>query len=585
MSRRACAALLLAHVSAACGGGDSGGAEPSTFIPPGASASGVSPGPSSAAPASGQGTGATPAGEAPSANIPLGDPTLAGNAPGNVPAGSASAGSVPTPASQPGAPVAQPLPRSTPEAEGVSSAGVLALVSALESGQAGEIHSLMLLRHGKVVAEGWWAPYTPEDIHVLYSVTKSFNSTAVGFAVQEGLLGVDDLLVSHFADLAPAQVDPEMAAMKIRDLLTMSTGHETDSIDAMRQRTDGQWTRSFLESDVPRAPGSYFFYNSGAAYMLGALVQRVTGSTVEQYLKSRLFEPLGITQEIWGQSQEGVNLTDGGLSIRTEDLAKFGQLYLQGGMWNGQQLVPAEWAADATRLQVSSGNNDNNWGYGYGFQFWRSKVGFRADGSLGQFAFVLPDQDVVLAITSGTSDTDGVMNIVWDNLLPAIVGDAQPEDPAALEALRARLAGLALPMPAGAPSAPLATDVSGRRYATAQNSLDISGLTLDFSGASPVLAIEDTDGAHSLSVGIGQWARQRTDYRKHINELFDTPEQGVAVSGAWSTDNTFVTRIVFDETPYTMNMSFTFEGEQVRVGTTYNVRWGTPSEPEITGSR
>ena len=444
----------------------------------------------------------------------------------------------------------------------------------------------MLLRHGKVVAEGWWAPYAPEDMHVLYSVTKSFNSTAVGFAAAEGLLSIDDLLVPHFADLAPAQVDPEVAQMTIRHLLTMSTGHTTDSIDAMRQRSDGQWTRSFLEGDVPNAPGTNFLYNSGAAYMLGSLVQRVTGLTVEEYLRPRLFEPLGITQEIWGQSQEGVNLTDGGLSVRTEDLAKFGQLYLQAGVWNGVQLLPAGWAEDATAMQVSTGNADNNWGHGYGYQFWRSQVGYRADGSLGQFAFVLPEQDIVLAITSGTNDTNGVMNIVWQNL-PAIMGDgATAEDAAGLAALRERLAGLNLAVPVGEASSPLAADVSGRRYVVAgTNGLGMTALTLDVSGASPVLTIEDADGAHALTVGSGQWARQRTGYRKRINELFDTPEQGVAVSGAWSAENTFVTRIVFNETPYSMTTTLSFEGEQVRVNSTYNVRWGTPSEPQITATR
>ena len=491
-----------------------------------------------------------------------------------------------TPGATPSTALAGALPRSTPEAEGLSSAGVLALVSALDSGAAGEIHSVMLLRHGKVVAEGWWAPYAAEDIHVLYSVTKSFNSTAVGFAVNEGLIGVDDPLVPYFADLAPANVDPEMAAMRVRDLLTMSTGHESDSIDAMRQRTDGQWTRSFLESNVPRAPGTYFLYNSGAAYMLGSLVQRVTGMTVEEYLRPRLFEPLGVSSEIWGQSQEGVNLTDGGLSVRTEDLAKFGQLYLQGGMWNGVQVLPAEWARDATAKQVSTGNDDNNWGYGYGFQFWRSQVGYRADGSLGQFSLVLPDQDIVLAITSGTNDTNGVMNLVWQNLLPALLGDARAEDPTALAALRDRLAALALPVPAGATSSTRAADVSGRRYAvTAQNAQNIQGLTLDVSEATPTLTIEDADGAHVIQVGLGQWVRQRTTYRKRINELFDTPEQGLAAIGAWSADDTFVARLTFDETPYTATVTFKFEGEQVRMNTTYNVRWGNAYEAEVVGNR
>jgi CubicO group peptidase (beta-lactamase class C family) len=582
MSRVAPALVFCAWFATACGGGAEGASGAPPFAGVGAPGN-RAPAPGSlAAPSGSMGNGVTPGGaapgsESPGAGLPLGTPSMNMTpAPGAPPAEGP-----PAPSS-----LASSLPRSTPEAEGLSSQGLLALVNALDGG-AGEIHSLMLLRHGKVVAEGWWAPYAAEDIHVLYSVSKSFNSTAVGFAVDEGLLSVEDSIVSHFADLAPAAIDPEMAAMRVRDLLIMSTGHEVDSIDAMRQRSDGQWTRSFLESDVPLPPGgaSSFRYNSGAAYMLGSLVQRVTGMTVDEYLTPRLFQPLGISGELWGQSAEGVNLTDGGLSVRTEDLAKFGLLYLQGGMWNGTRVLSADWVADATARQVSTGNDDGNWNYGYGYQFWRSQVGYRADGSLGQFSFVLPDQDIVLAITSGTNDTDGVMNRVWQNLLPAIAGEAQPENPTALTALRDRLAALALPTPAGAMTSPRGADVSGRRYAVPQNSQGISGVTLDFSGPSPVLAIEDADGTHSITVGLGSWVRQRTGYRKHINELFDTPDQGLAATGAWSSADTFVARLTFNETPYTMTTTFGFAGEQVRVNTAYNVRWGTPSEPEITGTR
>jgi len=276
---------------------------------------------------------------------------------------------------------------------------------------------------------------------------------------------------------------------------------------------------------------------------------------------------------------------EGGLSVRTEELAKFGLLYLQGGMWNGQRVLSEQWAREATARQVSTGNDDGNWNYGYGYQFWRSQHGYRADGSLGQFVFVLPEQDIVLAITSGTNDTDGVMNLVWQNLLPAVVGDAQPEDATALAALRQRLAGLALPVPSGERTSALAAEVSGRRYALAPNNRGIAGLTLDFGSTEPRLAIEDGNGMHSIAIGMGSWLRQRTTFYERINELFDTPEQGLAAAGAWSAPDTFVARLCFDETPYTLTASFRFEGEQVRVNMGYNVRWGAATEPEITGTR
>jgi CubicO group peptidase (beta-lactamase class C family) len=492
------------------------------------------------------------------------------------------------PVPEPKSATLNPLPRSTPELEGISSQGVLDLVTALES-QIQEVHSMMLVRHGKVVAEGWWAPYTPGDMHNMYSVTKSFNGTAVGLAVDEGLLTVDDLVISFFPDLAPAAPSPAFATMTVKHLLTMASGHATDPLDSMRQAPNGQWTRAFLASTVERAPGSAFLYNSGAAYVLGAIVQKVTGQTVEEYLTPRLFEPLGIDNRLWGVSAEGINLTEGGLAITTEELAKFGLLYLQQGQWNGEQIVSAEWAAASTAKQISTGADNGNWNFGYGYQFWRSTVGYRADGSLGQYSFVLPEQDLVLAITAATSNsggTDRLMNVVFQRLLSGMVTpDALPEDAAAHDALAAKLTSLSLAVPEGAATSPLAADVSGKRYTIASNSQGITAVELRFEGETPVLTIEDADGPHVIPVGMGQWRRARTGFKKRINELFDTPDQAISAMGAWTADNTFDAKLAFTETPYTMNAVFAFNGDQVTVNMSYNVRWGSATEPEITGTR
>ncbi|HTV23578.1 MAG TPA: serine hydrolase domain-containing protein [Polyangiaceae bacterium] len=481
-----------------------------------------------------------------------------------------------------------PLPRSTPEAEGVSPQGVIDLVTALQA--LDEVHSVMLVRHGKVIAEGWWAPYTPGDMHNMYSVTKSFNSTAVGLAVGEGLLTVDDLVSSFFPEMMPPAPAPAFQTMTVKHLLTMASGHATDPLDSMRMAPGGQWTKAFLESTPEREPGTSFLYNSGAAYVLGAIVQKVTGGTVEEYLTPRLFEPLGISNRLWGMSPEGVNLTEGGLAITTEELAKFGLFYLQKGNWNGQQIVSEQWATDATSKQISTGADNGNWNFGYGYQFWRSTVGYRADGSLGQFSFVLPDQDIVLAITAATNNNGGtnqVMNVVFQQLFGTdMIGtDPLPEDKATRDALTAKLAGLTLPTPQGAATSPLAGDVSGSRYAVTQNSQGITSLELDFSGELPVLNIEDADGPHVIPVGIGEWRRARTGFKKHINELFDTPDQAVSALGAWTSDNTFVAKLAFTETPYIMEATFAFNADQVTMDVTYNERWGNATEPQVTGAR
>jgi len=307
------------------------------------------------------------------------------------------------------------LPRSSPEAQGVSSAGIRAFVEAADR-QVIAMHSFMLVRHGRVVAEGWWKPEAADKPHVLHSLSKSFTSTAVGLAVAEGKLSVDDPVLRFFPEYAPAEPSDKLKAMRVRDLLTMTCGHEAEV-----KWTNAPWVQTFLAHPVPHKPGTHFQYNTPGSYMLSAIVQKVTGQTVLDYLRPRLFEPLGIENPEWGASPQGVTFGGWGLKLRTEDIAKFGQLYLQRGKWNGKQLVPASWVEQATSKQVSNGSDPGkDWDQGYGFQFWRCRHGaFRGDGANGQFCLVLPEQDAVIAITADTRDMQAELNVVWDNLLPA----------------------------------------------------------------------------------------------------------------------------------------------------------------------
>jgi CubicO group peptidase (beta-lactamase class C family) len=478
------------------------------------------------------------------------------------------------------------LPRSTPEAEGLDSAGVLRMVDALDR-RIDSVHSVMLLRHGRVVAEGWWAPYASGDVHLLYSISKSFTSTAVGLAVEEGRLGVNDKVLSFFPDLAPANPAAQMKAMRIRDLLRMTTGHEHDSAPLMRARKDGEATRAFLETEVEHKPGTHFLYDSGGPYMLASILQRLTGMSVEDYLQPRLFGPLGIEKHSWGRSPEGVDIGDGGLSLRTEDLAKFGQLYLQKGLWNGRQLLPEAWVEAATSRQASNGSDpDGNWDQGYGYLFWMNKLtGYRADGAEGQFCFVLPKYDVVLAITSGTSDLAGIMDTVWEFLPPALRYSALPPNSAGQAALAARLAALTLPVPAGAPHSPVEGEVSGKSYTLAENERGLKAVSVDFSGAHPVLTIVDSDGSHRIACGIGQWVRGRTDFYRRISDLYVQAEQGIAACGAWTADDTFTARLCFDETPYTITLGFRFEGNRLELDFNHPLRWERDRHLQIAGVR
>jgi CubicO group peptidase (beta-lactamase class C family) len=338
---------------------------------------------------------------------------------------------------------ATPLPRSTPEAQGVSSSGIRDYVESADK-TVNTMHSFMLVRHGNVIAEGWWKPEAADKPHVLWSLSKSFTSTAVGLAIEEGKLSLDDPVLKFFPNDAPADPSENLKAMRVRDLLTMSGGHDTEP----KLKLDGPLVKEFLAHPVLHKPGTHFQYNTLGTYTLSAIVTKATGQTVLDYLKPRLFEPLGIDNPDWGASSEGYSFGGYGLKICTEDIAKFGQLYLQKGKWNGKQLVPEKWIEVATSKQVDndkapSAHGGPDWQQGYGFQFWRCRHNaFRGDGRDGQFCIVIPDEDAVIAITAQTGDMQAELNVVWDKLLPAFHSDALPADAAEHDKLKQTLAGL-----------------------------------------------------------------------------------------------------------------------------------------------
>lgn len=296
-----------------------------------------------------------------------------------------------------------PLPRSTPADQGVSARGIAAFIDALAA-RSLQVHGCMILRHGYVIAEGWWQPYAADMPHMLFSLSKSFTSTAVGLAVHEGRLSVEDPVTSFFPEDLPESIGPNLAAMRVRHLLMMGTGHDKDTTPRLRQAGSDNWVRGFLGLDVEHAPGSKFVYNSGASYMLSAIVQKVTGLTLLDYLTPRLFGPLGIDGATWESSPQGINAGGWGLSLTTEGIARFGQLYLQQGRWHGEQLVPEAWIREATSPQISNGaGGSSDWAQGYGYQFWRCRHNiYRGDGAFGQYCIVMPEQDAVIAMTGGT---------------------------------------------------------------------------------------------------------------------------------------------------------------------------------------
>ncbi|MFV0417152.1 MAG: serine hydrolase [Dysgonomonas sp.] len=320
------------------------------------------------------------------------------------------------------------LPRSTPEAENVDEQGIKDFLQKLKD-RNDDIHSLMVLRNGKVVHEEWFGYHRPQSAHIMYSVTKSFTATAIGFAVAEKKIKVTDKVISFFPDKLPEEVSPYLKSLEIRHLLTMSVGNNPNDMD----RNQDDWVKTFLAMPINEKPGTRFSYCNIAPYVLSAIIQKVYGVQLKDFLYARLFRPLGITVDYWGQCKMGINFGGFDLYIRTEDMAKFGQFILNKGAWNGKQLIPTTWFDEATSAQVPclpSGTKwedahtipeDSDWKQGYGYQMWRCRHNaFRADGAFGQYIIMIPDKNTVVAITANIHDMGNELNMVWEHILPAL---------------------------------------------------------------------------------------------------------------------------------------------------------------------
>jgi CubicO group peptidase (beta-lactamase class C family) len=473
------------------------------------------------------------------------------------------------------------LPCTTPEAQGVHSTAIADFItSANQTIQ--HLHSFMLLRHGAVVAEGWWQPYRPNEPHMLFSLSKSFTSTAVGLAVTEGRLSVADPVLKFFPQEAPRKISPNLAAMKIHHLLAMSTGHDQDITEVtLRSRNP---FKAFLAQPVAHEPGTHFVYNTAATFMLSAIVQKVTGQMLVDYLTPRLFEPLGIQDVYWEAHPIGVNFGGFGLYLKTEDIARFGQLYLQQGFWNGQQLLLAEWIAEATHTHTDNRPSPTpDWEQGYAYQFWRCQPRgvYRGDGAFGQYCVIMPEQDAVLAITGGLVDMQPVLSLAWEKLLPGMAPGMLPENPAAQQELAGLLNSLTIPPPQGKKPSKLEASLSGKEFTFPPNPLTLHSLNLDFTAN--ILTYRMLGGGrrgrHSLPFGRSAWVEGEFLLGSSPRDL-PLPPKAVS-SGCWKNKNTFELTICHYQTPFIFTLSFNFTGQQVSVQFKRNVGFTPEALPPL----
>jgi len=469
------------------------------------------------------------------------------------------------------------LPRSTPEAEGVSSEAIVSFLDAASKSKH-EFHSFMMLRHGKVVAEAWWNPYRNDLKHTMYSVSKSFTATAVGFAVAEKKLSVEDKVISFFPDDLPDQVSPNLAALRVRDLLSMSVGHQTDPTFTVASQTDN-WIKAFLKTPVPHQPGTKFVYNSVATFMLSAIVQKVTGQKIMDYLTPRLFKPLGIEGIDWETNPQDINTGGWGLRLKTEDMAKFGQLFLQKGVWQGKQILPAAWVEEASTMKIMQDPNasqakkdSSDWLQGYGYQMWRSRNNaYRGDGANGQFIIVLPDQDAVIIVTAEAPDMQGEFNLIWKYLLPAFKTKKLPANPKVLAQLKEKAASLALPVPSKNVSSELEAKISGKTYGVVSKSRSLESIGFEFKNGTLQLNLKTDSVEHRLSFGTGKWeSGETTKYGPYLvagarGNRVGLPAFKVKGSYTWKDDKTLELTLRYIESPHTETITCRFDGDKISV--------------------
>ena len=447
--------------------------------------------------------------------------------------------------------IPEKLTRSIPELEGVSSAGIIDFLNAIDTGRQ-EIHSFMFLRHGKVIAEGWWNPYGPDYSHVMYSASKTFTATAIGLAVSENKLKITDKVISFFPYSLPDTTGELMKELTVRDLLTMSVGQDPEP---RAIGTNGDWIALFLSTEPVVKPGTVFKYNNMATFMLSAIVQQVTGQTVFDYLQPRIFKPLAIRGIDWDLNPQGINLGMIGLRLHTEDMAKFGQLLLQGGTWNKKQLIPKEWVKEATSFKISNSDPQskipddiNDWAQGYCYQMWRGRNNtVRLDGMAGQFVILIPDKDAVVVLTANARNTQSEMNLVHNYLIPAIKSEKPiPDNPAVYGELQKRMKTLALKQPASKLSkSEFEEKISGNEFILDDNGYNIQSVYLAFNEEGCTFALKRDNKISSIKAGQGNFKMSisgttsllsppRNLSAKSIDANYTVPRTSIKVGACYS---------------------------------------------------
>ncbi len=420
-----------------------------------------------------------------------------------------------------------------------------------------EIHAIEIHRGGRLVLRIAPAPYSCSDKREIYSLSKSFCSTAVGFLVDEGLLSLDARIVDLFPECVPEHPQENLLKMKVRHVMSMNSGHHGCAMHAMIRAEDE--IRAFMEQPVLSEPGTHFAYNTGATLVLSHIVERLTGMKLLDYLSRKLFMPLGISGIRWNRTPDGANEGGCGIHVSVDDIAKLGLLYLNRGVWNGRRLLSEAWVKEATsKVSDNSGNGSHDWCAGYGFQFWiNEREGFRGDGAYGQLCVVLPERDTVVAVQAELDDMQAELDRVMELADALFREDAAPDS--------------AVLVPDYAPigSSRRTAGFEDRFIRLEENALGWTGCYFRRDPAADETCFTFSDGTdqYTVAAGYGHWAESTVVTAKlkpKIVDLMSTPdkERCRVAASCRAEDGKLVFAVRFLNCPHRMEWTFAREGER-----------------------
>jgi CubicO group peptidase (beta-lactamase class C family) len=478
---------------------------------------------------------------------------------------------------------------STPEAQGMDSALLTAMLETIAEDDL-PIHSILVVRNSYVVLEAYNAPYTADDLHTVYSVTKSVTSALFGIAMDQGYItGIDQSMADFLTDYT---IEDAKKAITLENLLTMSPGFDwpggmAEPLLADMTFTDN-WIQFMLDRPVRGQPGQLFVYNSGVSNLLAAIVAEASGHTLSDFAQANLFDPLGIDSANWASDPQGHELGGFGLQLTPRDMAKIGYLYLNGGQWDGEQVISSGWVSASTQQHIAARPLSD----GYGYHWWTNARGYyMAIGYGGQYIIVYPPENLVVVFTSATNPggLPPQETFLQNNILAAIQSDTPlPENPESQAALGTALERLAIPVPETVPPLPTtAANISGQQYTFDANDFGWESLTLTFADGSDTAELV-LNGEAPLRIGLDNvWRVNDVADNEAIfaigfdNILRVDPVAGaepMLITGSWQNEDRFVIRIELQGTVNWYQLTLNFDGQDLQItarnglsGSTYSL--------------